>query len=400
MTQAPGIGEFDPPRLGEAVRARARSLGFDLVGFAPAAPFVPERELYLERLAAGLLNGMGWINPERARLSCDPQGLLEGACTIIALGTSYAPAKGPETAAEPGGRAPRPPGGQVGRVARYAWGRDYHEVIPPKLKELAAFLSLYGGPGTRCRTFVDTGPLLERAAAQRGGVGFYGKNTCVLTGPHGSYVFLSAILTTVEILPDPMVTKDCGSCRACIDACPTDALVSPGVLDATRCISYLTIEHRGSISRELRPLMGNWVFGCDVCQEVCPWNRARPGAVHPEFAPSEGAGATLDLDELLRLDDTQFRAKFRGTALLRAKRVGLARNAAVVLGNLGDPGSEGVLLRALSDPEPVVREHAAWALGRLPAVTQLAQTAMASALEAETDGGVKAELIATLAAAS
>ena len=424
--------------LAPAVRDKARELGFDLIGFGAAAPFDAERELFLERLSAGYLQGMAWITPERARLSCDPETLLPGARTIVALGTSYAPrdaagdkqvgGKPPNPRAprdetkldeagdkQVGGKPPiprpqryetKPPdeagsGSEttagVGRVARYAQGKDYHDVIPPKLKTLAAFIAQLGGGETRCRSFVDTGPLVDRAAARRSGLGFYGKNTCLLTGPHGSYVFLSAILTTVEIPSDPLVTKDCGSCRACIDACPTDALVNPGELDATRCISYLTIEHRGSIPRELRSGLGNWVFGCDVCQDVCPWNRARPRGVHGEFSAAQGVGAELDLEGLLSLDDKQFGQRFRGTPLTRAKRRGLLRNAAVVLGNLADPAAERALIGGLGDPEPLVREHAAWALGRIEGLSGGARVALAEALKVEGDEAVRAELEQVLA---
>jgi epoxyqueuosine reductase len=239
---------------------------------------------------------------------------------------------------------------------------------------------------------VDTGPLVDRAAAVHAGLGFNGKNTCVLTGPHGSYVFLSAILTTVALQPDPMLSKDCGSCTACIDACPTDALLGPERLDANRCIAYLTIEHRGSIPRELRPKIGNWVFGCDICQEVCPWNRARPRGVHPEFAPEGGAGEALDLAEVLSLDVDGFRARFRGTPLTRPKRAGLLRNAAVAAGNLGDPAAIPALLGALQDPEPVVREHAAWALQQLGPLPADVLAAMKGVQEHETDPAVRAEL--------
>jgi epoxyqueuosine reductase len=277
-------------------------------------------------------------------------------------------------------------------VARYAWGRDYHKIIPPKLKALAETIIRLGGEGAACRTFVDTGPLVDRAVADRGGLGFVGKNTCVLTGRHGSFVFLSAILTTVELPPDPLATKDCGSCRACLEACPTDAFVAPRRLDATRCISYLTIEHRGSIPTELRPRMGTWIFGCDVCQDVCPWNRARPPAQHEELAPDRGAGPDLDLVELLALDDESFRARFQGTPLTRAKRAGLLRNAAVALGNLGDPAAEPALIHALADPEPLVRGHAAWALSRLGGVSPSGRAALERALATEVDEDVRAEL--------
>lgn len=279
-----------------------------------------------------------------------------------------------------------------GRVARYAWGRDYHDVIPPRLRAISELLRDLAGAEIRSRTFVDTGPLVDRGAAVRAGLGFVGKNTCLLTGPHGSYVFLSAVLTTAEIAPDPLVTKDCGSCTACIDACPTEALLGGQQIDATRCISYLTIEHRGSLPRDLRPLMGDWVFGCDICQEVCPWNRARSISFHREFVPSEGAGADLDLVDLLGLDDAAFRARFKGTPLTRAKRRGLLRNAAVALGNQGDLRAIPALLGALRDPEPLVREHAAWALAQIGSLPANAREALAQALAEEAEPPVRAEL--------
>ncbi len=368
--------------LAEAIRARAHALGFDLVGLAAAAPFTRERELILASLARGHMAEMAWITPERVRLSCDPEALLPGARSIVALGTSYA-----QPDAEVSGDH-----GPLGRVARYAWGRDYHEVLPPRLRELAAAISELAGPDTRCRTFVDTGPLVDRAAAERAGIGFVGKNSCILTGRHGSYVFLSAILTTAELAPDSVVPRDCGACRACIDACPTDALLAPGELDARRCISYLTIEHRGAIPRALRPQIGAWVFGCDVCQEVCPWNRARPAGAHPEFTAAAGVGPTLDLIAVLGMDDAAFRARFRGTALTRAKRRGLLRNAAVALGNTRDRRAIPALVQALSDPEPLVRGHAAWALSQFGELSEDVYGALVSALAVETDRGVQAEL--------
>lgn len=368
------------------MRASARDIGFDLVGFGPAEPFDAERELILEDLARGHLQGMGWITAERVTLSCHPETLLPGARSIVALGTAYS---WPEPAA--------PVPGSRGRVARYAWGRDYHRVIPPRLRALADAIVDLSGPNTRCRAFVDTGPLVDRAAAERAGLGFVGKNTNILTGRHGSYVFLSAILTTARLDPDPMVSRDCGSCRACIDACPTEAFVAPRQLDATRCISYLTIEHRGPIPTGLRPLMGQWVFGCDVCQEVCPWNRARPQSVQEEFAPERGAGPTLDLEDLLRLDDESFRSRFRDTPLTRTKRAGLLRNAAVALGNLGDLATIPTLTKALGDPEPVVRSHAAWALGRMPTLPPEALHGLEAALAAETDPHAREEIRQVLA---
>lgn len=377
------------PSLTEAVRASARDVGFDLVGFATADPFDAERELILDDLARGHLQGMGWITAERVRLSCDPETLLPGARSIVALGTAYSWPEPAEPAA----------GTRRGRVARYAWGRDYHRVIPPRLRALADTIVALTAPDTRCRAFVDTGPLVDRAAAERAGLGFVGKNTNVLTGRHGSYVFLSAILTTARLDPDPIVSRDCGSCRACLDACPTGAFVAPRQLDATRCISYLTIEHRGPIPIGLRPLMGQWVFGCDVCQEVCPWNRARPQAVHEEFAPERGAGPTLDLEELLGLDSASFRERFRETPLTRTKRAGLLRNAAVALGNLADVDSIPTLIQALRDPEPLVRSHAAWALAQMATLPPEALHALETALNAESEPDAREEIRQVLAQA-
>jgi epoxyqueuosine reductase len=381
---------YDPGMLGlpeqaDAVRARAEDLGFDLVGFASAAPF-DERELILRSLDEGRMAGMAWITPARVRLSCDPEALLPGARTIVALGTAYAHPEPDQPAT----------GALAGRVARYARGRDYHDIIPPRLRTLADQVRATCGPETRCRIFVDTGPLVDRAAAARAGLGFVGKNSCVLTGPHGSYAFLSAILTTAALPPDSVAPRDCGTCRACIDACPTGALVAPGQLDARRCISYLTIEHRGPIPHELRPGMGDWVFGCDVCQEVCPWNRARSLSTHAEFAPAQGAGASLDLVALLGMDDAAFRAYFRGTPLTRPKRRGLLRNAAVALGNAHDPRAIPALAQALTDAEPLVRGHAAWALGQMGEIPPNAFEALRDALAVEWDAEVRAELLAAL----
>jgi epoxyqueuosine reductase len=415
---------IEPRMAADSVRQRALALGFDLVGFGSAESFETARELILEDLARGRLGGMAWITPERVRLSCDPETLLPGARTIVGLGMAYGP--GGSTAGCPIDDLPR------GRVARYARGRDYHDVIRPRLRSLAGTIVDAFGADTRCRTFVDTGPLVDRAAAVRAGLGFIGKNTCLLTGRHGSYVLLSAILTTAELRPDPPVTKDCGLCRACIDACPTEAIVAPGQLNATRCISYLTIEHRGAIPTQLRPKMGDWVFGCDICQEVCPWNQARPDPKHSEFQPTDqagnltstsrqstddgrisasssgfqtmgdgndldkiGAGESLDLIEVLGLDDAGFRARFRGTPLTRPKRRGLLRNAAVALGNQRDARAAPALLCALSDEEPLVRGHAAWALGQLPSDATV-RDGLRRALGSETDEYVRQEIVEAL----
>jgi epoxyqueuosine reductase len=251
-----------------------------------------------------------------------------------------------------------------GRMSRYAWGTDYHNVILGELRRLAQWIDSQIEKRLTYRAYVDTGPLLERELARQSGLGWIGKNTNLIHPKKGSYFFLGELLLDLELEPDaPFADDRCGSCTACLEACPTGALVAPRTLDARRCISYLTIEHRGAMPEEMRPRIGDWVFGCDVCQEVCPWNRrfARP-AREPAFSPVH---ATLDLVEMLALDETKFRSRFRETPLWRTRRAGLLRNAAVVLGNLGDPTAVPALERALSDPEPLVAEHAAWALSRL-----------------------------------
>jgi epoxyqueuosine reductase len=241
-------------------------------------------------------------------------------------------------------------------VARYARGDDYHAVLRARLKQLDHWLR-ERAPGSLNRPVVDTAPLLERDFARRAGLGWIGKNTMLLDRAHGSYLVLGALLTQAELAPDPPhEAEHCGTCTACLDACPTQAFVGPHVLDARRCISYLTIELRGPIPEGLRPGVGDWAFGCDVCQEVCPWNR------HADAAPGLGA---LDLAEALALDEEGFRRLFGQTALSRAGREGLARNAAVVLGNTGGAEALPALERALDDPSEVLREVARWAIGRI-----------------------------------
>jgi epoxyqueuosine reductase len=249
-------------------------------------------------------------------------------------------------------------------VARYARGADYHDVLRERLKRLLAWLQAER-PGCRGRAVVDTAPLLERDYARRAGLGWFGKNTMLLNRRQGSYFFLGALLSDVELTPDAAhETSHCGTCTACLDACPTDAFPAPGVLDARRCVSYLTIELRGSVPEELREGLGDWVFGCDVCQEVCPWNRKAPPGAEPALAPRPDLEA-LDPEEVLGLTEDEFRRRFAGTALTRPRRAGLLRNAALVLGNTGGPEALPALRRALADPEPLVREAAAWAVGRI-----------------------------------
>jgi len=332
--------------LAEAVKARARELGFDGVAIGAAGP-PPHGGAFTRWLDAGYAGTMEYLARGGAdRL--DPARLLPACRSAIAVALSYA--RGDDA-------------GWDG-VARYARGHDYHELMRPRLAGLADFVRTAAGPGTRCRAAVDTSAILERDVAARAGLGWVGKNTNLLAPSLGSYFFIGVVLTTAELEPDAAQPDRCGTCTACLDACPTQAFVAPYVLDARRCIAYLTIEHRGDVPRELREGIGEWLFGCDVCQEVCPWNRKTPPGREAALAP---AGPLPPLEELLALDDDAFRARFRHTPLWRAKRSGLLRNAAIVLGNRGDARAVQALEKALEDDDETVRRAAAWALGRIRA---------------------------------
>jgi epoxyqueuosine reductase len=337
--------------LTKQVAEQAHRIGFELVGVTRPAPS-DHTAFYANWLARDYHAEMGYLaRPDAVEKRTDPRHVMSQTRSIVVVGMNY----------YTGG--PSLTEGLWGRVSRYAWGTDYHTVMVERLRALAAWLTGQVGQPVAHREYVDTGPLLERELAQRAGLGWIGKNTNLIHPELGSYFFLGELLLDLELEPDaPFAADRCGDCTACLDACPTGALVAPRTLDARRCISYLTIEHRGSIPAEIRPLLGDRVFGCDTCQEACPWNRrfARP-ARELAFAPRPGQIAP-DLIELLELDDDGFRARFRNTPLWRARRAGLARNAAVVLGNLGDPAAIPALGRALSDPDPMVAEHAAWAL--------------------------------------
>jgi epoxyqueuosine reductase len=289
----------------------------------------------------------------------DPSRLLPGARAVVAVALSYN-SRESATAARAGSRDGESTAAPRMGVARYAGSADYHDVIRPRLDALARFIE--GAAGARSRAAVDTSAVLERDLAARAGLGWFGKNTNLLTPSLGSWFFIGIVLTTAEPAFDEAIADRCGTCTACLDACPTAAFTAPYRLDARRCISYLTIEHRGEIDEALRPLIGEWGFGCDVCQDVCPWNRKAATTAEPAFAPANEPPP----ETLLTLDESGFRERFRRTALWRARRSGLLRNAAIVLGNRRDAASAPALRAALADHDPVVRDAAAWALSRLP----------------------------------
>ena len=395
--------------LKATVIAQARACGFDLAGVTSADDFDADRDAALERIREGRMDGLPWYTESRVMRGTSPSELLSGARSIICLGLSYLGDDWSEDA-----------GALSGRVARYAWVRDYHRVMKRRMREFVRRLERELESEVAARWYVDDGPMLDRAAANRAGIGWFGKNTNILTPQFGSWVFLGQVITDLELEPDAPLKKSCGSCVRCIEDCPTGAIVAPYVVDNARCISYLTIENRGPIPRELRPLMHDWVFGCDICQDVCPVNRkAQPGVFnaargerpHPS-PPPEGEGIPsalsassavgngfLDLVELLEMSEDDFRARFAGTSIMRAKRTGMQRNACVALGNLGpslieDGAVVPALGRVLRQGEPLVRQHAAWALGRIggPEAAALLSEAALTEVEPEVVEEIEAAL--------
>jgi epoxyqueuosine reductase len=310
--------------LSQRIKNQALALNFDLVGITPLAPS-DHGDFYERWLAQGYAGDMTYLaRPEAIARRRDPRRILPGACSAVVVALNYY--QGP---------VKTPGAGKRGRVSRYAWGDDYHELMWARLDELAAFVEGAAGRPVTQRRYVDTGPLLERELAVRAGLGWFGKNTMLINPRFGSWLFLGVLLLDLELAYDaPFEADRCGTCDRCLQACPTHCLLPGRTLDASRCISYLTIElKRADIPAALRPQVGDWVFGCDVCQEVCPWNRFAPKTTEPAFDPRPGLPRP-ELSELLAMDDGAFRRRFRGSPIQRAKRQGLQRNATVALDNL------------------------------------------------------------------
>ena len=340
----------------DRVLSRAAALGFDQCRVTDARS--PEHaDAFRQWLAEGRHGGMAYLERTVER-RLNPELVLPGAQSILLLAISYHRSE-TDPAVHSGEGA-----GLRGVVARYARHRDYHDVLGPPLIALKEFVNELGGTGTRSLEYIDTGPVLERDLAHRAGIGFVGKHTNLISRELGNWFFLGSILTTLRLEPDVAAVNRCGTCTRCMVACPTGAITEPFRLDARRCISYLTIEHRGSIPVELRPAIGDRIFGCDDCLAVCPWNRfAREGRLMREaYRPGLDRPSLL---ELLNMDDTTFRAAFRGTPFERTKRRGLLRNVAVALGNTGDGRALGALERATGDPEPLIAEHAQWGIDQI-----------------------------------
>lgn len=340
-----------------AVKQFAREAGFELAGIAPIGEF-PELEHFSNWVAAGHAGEMKYMEArdDAGRLKrASPQSVFPWARSVIVCAVNYNTSYPYSTQIHDPGR---------GWVARYAWSsEDYHDVVMRKLRVVEERLRK-AVPGLESRCYVDTGPLVERAYAKYAGVGWTGKNTCLINQEMGSWLFLGVILTSLDLSSDLPAPDRCGTCTRCIEACPTDAFIGPYQLDANLCISYLTIEKRGAISEELREQMGQHIFGCDICQDVCPWNRKAPATEAKEFQPREELIHPA-LESLAELTEEEFREKFRGSPLKRAKRSGLRRNTVIALGNSGDARFVPLLERLSVDEDPVVAEHAQWAEKRL-----------------------------------
>jgi epoxyqueuosine reductase len=337
----------------DLVKRLAWECGFELAGASPAGPLTEDSQRYLKWVERGMAGAMGYLTDRRANLRTDPRLLLESARSIISVGKLY---NGPEPSSAELSDSGR------GWVSRYAWGQDYHQVVRAGLEKLIEKL----GDGHESMICVDTAPLLERSYARQAGLGWIGKNTCLINQEMGSWFFLGEILTSLELEPDSPPPDRCGSCTRCIDACPTQAIAAEGYqIDARRCIPYFTIELHGSVPEEMRAGIGQHIFGCDICQDVCPWNRLAPFASEPAFEPKHFAPP---LEDLSSLSEDQFRAMFRSSPIQRAKYAGFLRNVAIAMGNSGQVKFLEPLERLARFPHEMVAEHALWALQRLRGV--------------------------------
>jgi epoxyqueuosine reductase len=334
--------------LTEQIKTKAKELGFQKVGISPATALA-EGALFTEWLARGFHGEMAWL-AKNADKRMDPRKVLPEAKSVISLALNY-------YTKEPSSCDPA-----TGRISRYAWGRDYHEILEEKLELLCEYLRRLC-PEAKAKYYVDTGPVMEKAWAQRSGIGWVGKHTNLITREYGSWVFLGEVILDTALEYDEPMFDQCGNCTLCIESCPTEAIVEPYVLDARRCISYLTIELRSGIPEDLQPSMENMIYGCDICQEVCPYNLRSTPSEEPGFAPKE-ENKRPKLVELLKLTLDQFRSRFRHSPMKRPKWSGFLRNVVIALGNRRAPEAEVALTEALSHPEPQVREHAAQAIKR------------------------------------
>jgi len=371
------VEEQTPRDLAAKIKEAAQQQGFSLVGISPVTP-PPHESTFAQWLREGLGGEMAYLERTEA-LRRDPSKLVPWAVSIISVGINYY---------KPLPRIPFS-GGTRGWISRYAWGDDYHEVVKKRLADLLARIRQIVPEPLEGKIFVDSGPVLEREFAGVCGIGWIGKNTQLISPRHGSWFFLGELFLSVKLAYDRAIADRCGRCDLCLKACPTGAFIGPYVLDARRCISYLTIELKGAIPQHLRPLIGNHVFGCDICQEVCPYNVKAGASREAAFAPREGLYAP-QLIPFLSLSADEFQRRFAGSPVLRAKRRGFLRNVAVALGNLKSPEAVPALVKALEDEDALVRSHAAWALGQIG--SREALQALAQRVAREGDAEVQAEI--------
>lgn len=372
----------EPALLAARIKEEAQRLGFALVGISRVQSPSHE-ESFAEWLRKGLGGELGYLK-RTEELRRDPKRLVPWALSVVSVGMNYA-----TPFSRPGRRR-----GIKGWISRYAWGDDYHDLMKARLETLLGSVQEFCPRAVEGKVFIDSGPVLERDLAGVAGIGWIGKNTQLISPRRGSWFFLGELFLSVELTPDRPIRDRCGRCRLCLNACPTAAFVGPYVLDARRCISYLTIELKGPIPKHLRPLVGNHIFGCDICQEVCPYNVKASPTAEEAFSPREGLYAP-ELIPLLSLSDEEFRRRFRGSPILRAKRRGFLRNVAVALGNSRRPEAVPALTQALADHEPMVRQHASWALGQI--ASPQARAALRQRREIEFDTEVREEIEAALA---
>ncbi len=373
---------MDIAGLTNSIKAKALEVGFDLVGISSIGPF-PENQFYKEWLARGFAGEMKYMGREPEKRE-NVLNVLPEARSVISCGLNYNTDYPYST--EQGDK-------RRGWISRYAWGDDYHEVLKSKLSLVLDFIEEVVPQEVKSRLYVDTGPVLDRVYGKYSGIGWYGKNTCLINQEIGSWIFIGEIITNLELDYDSPVPDRCGTCTMCIDACPTGALLEPYVLDSRLCISYLTIEKRGGIPIRLREKVGNNIYGCDICQDVCPWNRKAKVANDPSFQPRDGL-YNPDLSTFSNLSQEEFGWIFKGSAIKRAKRSGFLRNIMVAMGNSGDKDFIPYVIGYLKDDDPLVRAHAAWALWRLEGEDSYG--ALSDQLDAETDPIVREEIVAIL----
>ncbi len=344
---------MSPATITRLLREKALNLGFDLFGVVPVSRS-KTIEIYRDWLNKRYAGTMEYLE-RHSELKEDPRNLLPETISMVALGCNYNTGNPSKESQEP----------SKARISRYAWGDDYHKIIRSKLKALEYYLCNELNVANHTRSFVDSGPVLEREMAQRAGLGWFGKHSNLINMEKGSWFFLAEMLVDVELkIDEPFTRVDCGTCTSCIEACPTGAIIADRTVDARLCISYLTIENKGAIPDDLRSKMDNHIFGCDICQDVCPWNKDAPESVEPGFKPRTENYAA-ELTDLMILDQTAFRKRFQKSPVKRTKRRGLLRNVAVSLGNWAHEDAIPALSIGLHDIEPVVRSHSAWALGRI-----------------------------------